>query len=115
MADPKPKILKDQFAALCNEEKLLQAVTEAEKGNDIPFYMIHLMPLPQNSYSWLYMLKKRYPDHFDMFALSVLESGTTMADFEDTRHFRAWYTASLKGKSREVDDNGRVVNLEMWK
>jgi len=106
--------LKDSFGSLTTSERLLQAVNEAEKGNDIPFYLINICDLPENSYSWLMMLKKRYTC-FNVFALSVLESGTVVMDFESTRHFRSWFVASLKGKEEEPTRTLDGNFLNMWK
>ena len=115
MNDSKPLSLKDRFATHSPEDRLLEAVNEAEKGNNIAFYIINICDLPQNSYSWLMMLKKRY-SCFNDFCITVLEAHVTAMDFESTRHFRSWFVASLKGKQEEINNTpDGVIDLDMWK
>jgi|TARA_R110001583_G_scaffold21701_6_gene82187 hypothetical protein len=84
---------------------LIEQAETAEKPGAIGYALIHFCGLPDVSqtYSWFTLMCKRYDiEHARALVINVLENGTTIADFDaDPRHFRSWFTATLKAKSQQ--------------
>ena len=93
------------------EELIAQAET-AERPGDIGWGLVKFCGLPdmRQTYSWFTLMCKRYDiEHARSLVISVLENGTTIADFDaDPRHFRAWFTATLKAKAQESTQGMRI-------
>ena len=94
-------------------ETLVDSVETAEKAGEIAMALIQFCGLPDSrqTYSWLGLMCKRYGiDNVRSLTLSILEAGTTIADFDaDSRHFRSWYVATLKGRSAEASGEGMRI------
>lgn len=93
-------------------EELLPATENATKASQLTYALVHFCGLPdsKSTYSWFGVMSKRYGlEASKSVVVSVLENGTTVADFDnDPRHFRAWLIATIKGKASEQQNGLRV-------
>ena len=94
-------------------EALIDRVDQTQKAADLAYALVHFCGLPDNrsAYSWIGLMSKRYGlELVKNLTFSVLETGTTLEDFDnEPRHFRAWFVATLKGQSQDQQQGGLRV------
>lgn len=108
--------LSKKLDQMQHESLLEECITLANTEQHMSIALIKWTGLPEKpqTYSWLNMLCKRHgKDYVKEAILLVLETGTTVDDFSnDPRHFRSWFTATVKGKANEKTEN--IFDLNMF-